>query len=172
MWRRSCVGLLISVLVSLPVPAFAQKICIVDFQRAVTETAEGKAAQTKIDSMYATRKAELERMQTELQKAVTDYQKRQAILSNEARAAEEQKLALQQRTFEQTYVQFQEEMQQTYVGMLGDLDAKMRTIATTVGKENACTVVLDNAVVVYSGADAVDVTTTLVNRYNSAHPPK
>jgi len=171
MWRGSCVALLI-VIAWVPVPAFAQKFCVVDFQRAVTETAEGKAAQTKIDSMYATRKAELERMQTELQKAIEDYQKRASILSNEARAAEEQKLGLQQRTFEQTYMQFQEEMQQTYVGMLGDLDGKMRNIATTVGKENTCSVVLDSAVVVYSGSDVVDITTPLVNRYNAAHPPK
>jgi Skp family chaperone for outer membrane proteins len=56
--------------------------------------------------------------------------------------------------------------------MLGDLDGKMRTIASTVGKENTCSLVIDNAVVVYAGPDAVDITTTLVNRYNAAHPPK
>jgi outer membrane protein len=155
-----------------PGTAFAEKLCTIDFQRAVTDTAEGKAAQSKIDNMYATRKGELERMQGELQKAVDDYQKRAAILSNEARAAEEQKLALQQRTFEQTYMQFQEEMQQTYTSMLGELDGKMREIAVAVGKENTCSVVLDTAVVVYAGSDVLDVTGMLVTRYNSTHPPK
>lgn len=158
--------------VMVPSRAFATKICVVDFQRAVTETTEGKAAQAKIDSMYASRKGELERMEAELQKAIEDYQKRAAILSNEARASEEQKLALQQRTFEQTYLQFQQEMQQSYVAQLQDLDTKMRTVAGQVGKEATCSIVVDSAVVVYSGTDVVDVTTTLVNKYNTTHPSK
>ena len=159
-------------LVVAPGTAFAEKLCTIDFQKAVTDTAEGKAAQAKIDNMYATRKGELERMQTELQKAVEDYQKRAAILSNEARTAEEQKLALQQRTFEQTYMQFQDEMQQTYTSMLGELDGKMRQIAIAVGKESSCTIVIDTAVVVYAGTDVLDVTGMLVTRYNTTHPPQ
>jgi outer membrane protein len=164
---------LVAFLAFVPGTAFAaEKMCTIDFQRAVTDTAEGKAAQSKIDNMYATRKGELERMQVELQKAVEDYQKRAAILSNEARGAEEQKLALQQRTFEQTYMQFQDEMQQTYTSMLGELDNKMREIATAVGKESACSILLDTAVVVYSGPEVFDVTGMLVTRYNTTHPPK
>jgi outer membrane protein len=172
MSRPKTVGLLATFLAFAPSTAFAEKLCTIDFQRAVTDTAEGKAAQSKIDNMYATRKGELERMQSELQKAVEDYQKRAAILSNEARSAEEQKLALQQRTFEQTYMQFQDEMQQTYMSMLGDLDGKMRLIAVAVGKENTCSIVIDTAVVVYAGTDVLDVTGMLVTRYNTTHPPK
>ena len=69
-------------------PAWALKLCLIDFQTAVTATAEGKAAQTKIDSMYSSRKSELERMQTELEKAIQDYQSRAMILSAEAKAGE------------------------------------------------------------------------------------
>ncbi|MEQ1500654.1 MAG: OmpH family outer membrane protein [Myxococcota bacterium] len=153
-------------------PAWALKLCAVDFQKAVTDTAEGKSAQTKIDSMYATRKAELDRMQSELEKAIQDYQSRSLILSPDAKAAEEQKLGLQQQTFERTYMQYQNEMQQTYGSLLGDLDEKMRAVAQVVGKEQACSVVLDKAVVVFAGADMSDVTATLVAKYNAQHPPK
>jgi Skp family chaperone for outer membrane proteins len=163
-------GLVASGLLFAAPPAFATKVCGVDFQKAVTETQEGKAAQTKIDSMYATRKGELERMQAELEKAIKDYQGRSMILAPDARAQEEQKLGLQQQTFERTYMQYQQEMQQTYGNLLGDLDEKMRTVAATVGKEQACTVVLDRAVVVYAGADFADVTTLLVAKYNQTHP--
>lgn len=162
-----CFGLL-----ATSAPAFAQKLCVVDFQKAVTDTQEGKSAQTKIDSMYSARKAELDRMQAELEKAIQDYQGRAMILSQEARATEEQKLALQQRTFEQTYMQYQNEMQQTYYSLLGDLDEKMRVIVGGVGKESGCTAVLDKAVVVYAGPDLSDVTATLVTRYNAQHPAK
>jgi Skp family chaperone for outer membrane proteins len=159
-------------LLATSTPAWALKICTVDFQQAVTQTAEGKAAQTKIDTMYSSRKSELERMQATLEKAIADYQSRQLILSADAKAQEEQKLALQQRTFEQTYMQYQNEMQQEYMALLGNLDEKMRAVAQVVGKENACTAIIDRAAVVYTGPDAADVTTTLVTKYNTQHPPK
>lgn len=152
-------------------PAWALKLCAIDFQTAVNDTAQGKAAQTKIDSMYASRKGELERMQKELEKAIADYQSRQLILSADAKAQEEQKLALQQRTFEQTYMTYQNEMQQTYMGLLGDLDEKMRAVAQVVGKEQGCTAIIDKAAIVYVGPDMAEVTATLVTKYNAQHPP-
>jgi Skp family chaperone for outer membrane proteins len=165
-------GVVAAALLAVSSPAWALKMCLIDFQTAVTETAEGKAAQSKIDTMYSSRKGELERMQNELEKAIQDYQSRSMILSAEAKAADEQKLALQQRTFEQTYMNYQNEMQQTYMGLLGDLDEKMRAIAQVVGKEQSCTAVIDKAVVIYAGAEMADVTTTLVSKYNAQHPPK
>lgn len=159
-------------LLAVSTPALAEKLCVVDFQKAVTDTQEGKSAQSKIDTMYSARKAELDRMQAELEKAIQDYQGRAMILSPEARGTEEQKLALQQRTFEQTYMQYQNEMQQTYYSLLGDLDEKMRVIVASVGKEGGCTAVLDKAVVVYAAPEMADVTATLVTRYNATHPAK
>lgn len=165
--RRAFAALLLLV---TPNAFAAGKICVVDFQKAVTETQEGQAAQKKIDSMYSTRKGELERMQADLEKAIQDYQSRALILSADAKAAEEQKLGLQEQTFQRTYMQYQQEMQQTYGSLLGDLDEKMRSTATAVGKEQGCSVVLDQAVVVYFGSDVADVTGTLVSKYNAAHP--
>ncbi|MCB9686978.1 MAG: OmpH family outer membrane protein [Alphaproteobacteria bacterium] len=161
-----------TLLLALSAPAFAGKICVVDFQTAVTETQEGKAAQTRIDTMYATRKGELERMQADLEKAIKDYQGRAMILSADAKAQEEQKLGLQQQTFERTYMQYQQEMQQTYGALLGDLDEKMRTIAKDVGASQGCSVVLDSAVIVYASNEVGDVTDVLVQRYNAQHPAK
>ena len=85
-------------------------------------------------------------MQAELEKAIQDYQGRALILSQEAKQAEEQKLGLQEQTFQRTYMQYQQEMQQTYATLLGDLDEKMKTTATAVGKEQGCTIVHDKAV--------------------------
>ena len=162
-----------TLLLALSAPAFASgKICVVDFQKAVTETQEGMAAQGRIDTMYATRKGELERMQAELEKAIKDYQGRAMILSADAKAQEEQKLGLQQQTFERTYMQYQQEMQQTYGSLLGDLDEKMRTIAKDVGASQSCAVVLDSAVIVYASSEVADVTSVLVQRYNAQHPAK
>ena len=95
--------------------ASARTIAIVDFQRAVTETTEGKQAQAQLDTMYESKKKAIEDMQAEIQQAFQDYQGQKAILSAEARNAAEQKLMVQQQRFEQTYMQYQNEMQQSYM---------------------------------------------------------
>lgn len=161
--------LVIAALLMASSPAWALKICAADFQKAVEDTTQGKAASTKIESMYGARKAELEKMQAALDKAIQDYQSRQLILSADAKAAEQQKLAQQDQAFQQKYMQYQNEMQQEYVTALQSLGEKMRTVAQTVGKEQACTVLLDKAVVIYAGADMTDLTSTLVTRYNAQY---
>jgi outer membrane protein len=154
---------------SISIDAFAAGIAVVDFQRAVTQTDEGKAAQAKIDTMYMTRKQEIEKMRTDLEAAVQDYQSRAMILSEAARADTEKKLAMQQQAFEQKYMGYQNELQQTYGTLLQDLDGKMRTLVQTIAKEKSYSVVLDAAAVVYLGSDVVDMTNELVTRYNVAY---
>jgi outer membrane protein len=133
----------------------------------VTETTEGKAAQAKLDQMYDAKKKEIETMQTDIQKAYQDYQSRQAILSDQAKAQVEQELMRQQQTFERTYMQYQNEMQQSYMQMLQGLDKKMRALTQTLGKEKGYDLVVDKAVVVYAGGATTDITKLLIDRYNA-----
>jgi outer membrane protein len=123
----------------------------------------------KIDGMFKSRQDEIAKMEADFQKTVADFQNRAPMLAAEARAAEENKLMGQQRSLQQTAMQYEQEMQQQYMAMLGELDVKMRTVAADVGKTKACTVVLDSAIVVYAGPEVVDVTLDLVARYNSVH---
>src|SRR5690606_19709477 len=130
---------------------------------------QGKAAQKKIDDMYETRRAEIERMQRDLEKQIQDFQARAMILSDEARAEQEQQLMLKQQQFQQRSMQYEVELQQTYSTLLADLDQKMRALAATIAKDKGYDLVLDSAVVVYMGGSVVDMTSELVARYNKTH---
>lgn len=149
--------------------AFAGQIAVVDFQKAVTLTEEGKSAQKKIDTMYMSRKAEMDKLRSDLETAIQDYQSRAMILSDQARAETEGRLAQQQAVFEQKYMQYQQELQQVYGTMLQDLDGKMRTLVTTMAKEKSYSLVVDSAAAVYHGSDVVDMTNDLVTRYNATY---
>lgn len=162
-------ALIVSFVLFVASPAFAGPIAVVDFQRAVTETDQGKAAQKKIDDMYETRRAEIERMQRDLEKQIQDFQARAMILSDEARAEQEQQLMLKQQQFQQRSMQYEVELQQTYSTLLADLDQKMRALAATIAKDKGYDLVLDSAVVVYMGGSVVDMTSELVARYNKTH---
>ena len=164
MLRRA---LLATVLTVLPTSAFATKCGVVDFERAVNETNEGKQAQTRLDTMYGNRKAELERLQTELEADVEEFQARAMILSEDARAEAEQNLLQKQQTFQGKYQQYQQEMQQQYMVLLQDLDEKMRGITAKIATEGTYDLVMDKAAVVYHGGECRDITSELIQRYNS-----
>lgn len=147
--------------------AYAGKIAVVDFERAVTETKEGKAAQARLDSMYASRKQEIKKLQDGLQKDMDDYQSRSMILSDDAKAEAEKKLQAKQQTFQDTYQRYQSEMQQTYQTLLQDLDQKMRKMTQQIAKEKGYDLVIDKAAVVYVGGDTIDMTDQLITRYDA-----
>lgn len=149
-------------------PAYAGGIAIVDFQRAVMETTEGKAAQTRLDTMYATRKAEIDKLKADLEGDLADYQSRQLILSDDARATTEKGLIDKQQKFEMKYAEYQQEMQQTYYELLQGLDENMRMMCEKIAKEKAYDVVLDRAAVVYFGGATIDMTDELIRRYNAS----
>lgn len=155
-------------MVMLSTPAIAAKFAVVDFERAVNETDEGKAAQERLDTMYATRKTEIERMRDELMKEMEDYEARAMILSDDARAETERRLVEKQQTFEGTYMKYQTEMQQTYMALLQDMDTKMRAMTEKIAAAEGYDLVLDKAAVVYFGGETVDLTDTLITKYNAA----
>ena len=50
------------------------------------------------------------------------------------------------------------------------LVAPASAIAQTVGKDQACTAVIDKVIIIYSGPDLADVTSSLVSKYNAQYP--
>ena len=159
--------LLLLAALATPLSAFAGGIAVVDFERAVNETDEGKEAQTRLDTMFATRRDELQRMQAAFQTAYEDYEARGIVLSDAARAEEERSLMTKQAELQQTAQTFETEMQSTYVTLLEDLDGKMRRLTETIAAEHQFDVVLDRAAVVYVGPGATDMTAELIARYNA-----
>lgn len=153
----------------LSTQALAGGIAVIDFQRAVNETNEGKAAQTKLDTMYASKKTEIETKQKELETEIKDFESRAMILSEAARNEARDKLVQKQAAFQQLYMQYEGEMQQTYMTMLQELDQKMRAISEKVAKEKGYDLVIDRAAVVYMGGSTVDMTNELVQRYNAGN---
>ena len=151
-------------------PAFAMKIAVVDFQTAVTQTTEGKAAQTKLDAMYGSRKGEIEKCVTDFQKQYKDFESRALLLSEAAQQAEGRDLAMKQQKCEELNSRYTQEMQKTYYELLADLDEKMRTMCERIAKEKAYDLVVDRAAAVYFGGEVIDMTPELVRRYNATTP--
>jgi outer membrane protein len=142
------------------------KICVVDAEKAINETAEGKAAQTRLESMYATKQAEIEKKGKDLEREFQDYEARQMILSEDARRATEASLLQKRQDFQAMVYQAEQEMQSTYMSLLSGMEEKLMTVAQSLGASKGCSVVLQKAAVVYIGSGVTDLTGDLVREYD------
>jgi Skp family chaperone for outer membrane proteins len=73
--------------------------------------------------------------------------------------------------YQQTAQQSEAEMQQMYVQLMEGLLAKMRAIASEIGKEKGYDLILETSAggVVYWGS-TLDITQDLITRYNAKNP--
>jgi outer membrane protein len=152
---------------ALPASAAELKICVVDPEEAINQTVEGKGAQTKLETMFAAREAEIEKKKKALEKEFQDYESRQAILSDEARRAAEEGLLAKREELQAFVYQAEQEMQSTYMSLLQGMEEKLMSVAQGLGAGKGCTILLNKAAVVYQGAGVTDLTADLVKAYDS-----
>ena len=154
-------------LVASAAVAAETRICVVDPESAINSTTEGKGAQTKLETLFASREAEIEKRKKALEKEFKDYEARQAILSEEARRAAEASLITKRDELQAYVYQAEQEMQSTYMSLLAGMEEKLMTVAQGIGASKQCTVLLNKAAVIYVGSGVVDLTDDLVKAYDA-----
>lgn len=153
----------------LPASAMANKFCVVDAETAINSTTEGKSAQTRLESLQASKQQELETMGKQLEQEFKDYESRASILSDSARQAAEQQLMAKQQQLQQMAMAAEQEMQGTYMQLLGDLENKLMTVAADVGQQKGCTVLFQKQATIYVSSDVSDLTNDVISAYNARH---
>src|SRR5436853_7786005 len=83
--RRTLIASTLLAVTSLASAARAQKIGYVDVQRAIQETEEGKSARTRLKSEFETRRAQIDKKSTDLEKMQQEYEKQLPVLSEDAK---------------------------------------------------------------------------------------
>ena len=161
--RRFLPSLVAALTVLVAAPAFADaKLCVIDSNDAINETDEGRSAQSKLETMYASKQAEIERQQAALEKEFADYEARKMILSEAARAEQEKALMAKQEAFQRMVAQSEQEMQSTYNDLLQGMSEKLLRLAPVVGVRKGCSIILDKSAAVYVGPDVLDLTRDVI----------
>ncbi|MGC6494330.1 MAG: OmpH family outer membrane protein [Myxococcota bacterium] len=164
---RAAVAIVLSLALSSTAVA-AEKMCVVDAEKAINETKEGKAAQGKLEAMYAAKQQELEKKGKAFEAAVKDFESRSVILSEEARAQEGQALGMQQQELQTLMMQAEQEMQETYTQMVATMESKLMSVASVLAAEKGCSVLFQKAAVIYHNSSAVtDLTSSLITAYDA-----
>jgi outer membrane protein len=159
------------VAVSVALAGFAAraevKIGYVDFQRALLETNDGKAAKARLQAMLDTRQKEVDKEQTDLLKEKDQLDKQASTMTDSART--ERQTSLQKRFLDlsQRVEKGRQDMELRQRTELQTIISKMNGIVTQIAQREGLTVVLEKneAGIVYA-PQSMDLTNELVRLYN------
>jgi len=168
--RRHALTLCAALLVSSVAPkVYAQtKIAVVDLQRALMETEDGRRAKRRLERLFKRRQKSLDAAQQRLKKMKTEIEQQKNVLS---KAALKQRLEVYQQEFvklQQSYVEFQQELAAKEAELTGGILEKMQEIMQRIGQAEGYTIVLEanESGVVWTPSNQ-DLTDQLIQRYNA-----
>jgi outer membrane protein len=152
-------------------PAMAQKVGVIDFQRAVVDTAEFKKAYAELEAKYKPKTDALQKAQQTLQDIQAQLSATQGQLSQAGTAELNAK-------GQRTQVQVDRLTQDLQEDFEAERDAALRVVTTRytdvlkkLATEKTLDILADTTALRYFGA-TLDVTDAAIAAYNAAHPAK
>lgn len=153
--------LLLAIMIALPAMAFAQKFGYVDTQAIMQELPEIKDMQTQLEASAQKYDAEGKNLQQEMEKKLKEFQEmddKTPDAIRQRRAQELQDLDTKIQQFRQTA---QQDLQRQQEQLFAPIQQKIMTAIQSVGKEGNYTMIFESNVPIYTGADAVDLTSAV-----------
>jgi len=163
---------------ALAVVAFAPttyaqvKVAVVDLQRALNETADGRQAKSQIERMRKQRQQALDGKQKSVQQMKEDIERQQKVLSKEAlakRLEEYQKAFMELQT---AYMEYQRELAQEEAKLTKTILDRMQAIVRKIGQAEGYSLILEANEGGVIWAPSNDLTQKLIERYNAEHGSK
>lgn len=168
--QRHAITLAAALMISFVAPRlYAQvRIAVVDLQRALNETEDGRQAKARLKRLFKQRQQELDRRQGELKTLKENIEKNAEVWARDVlqkRAEEYQKAYIE---LQQQYVEFQRELAEKESEMTQVIIARMEQILRRIGQTEGYTMIVERnegGVVWVPGN--LDLTDDVIQRYNS-----
>lgn len=145
---------------ALPAP----KIAVVRSADVVRDSAQFKAAETKMKAEFEKRKNDLEAQAKAFGSDVEAYKRDADALSADQRAKKEKDLNARQVDIQFAQRKFQEDLQNRDRELTQDMMGKIKNVIVAVSKERGITLVVQDPV--YSD-DTIDITAEVLKRLNA-----
>ncbi|HEY2736744.1 MAG TPA: OmpH family outer membrane protein [Polyangiales bacterium] len=144
------------------------KVAVVDMQRAMNETEDGRKAKAALKKVFEDRQKTLDKQQNDLKTMKESLEKQRDVLSRDVLA---KKLEEYQKAFgelQTTYMEFQRELQAKEGELTKEIIERMQRIMRHVGQTEGYTLILERSEsgVVYVPTN-YDLTDLLIQRYNA-----
>ncbi|HLY60924.1 MAG TPA: OmpH family outer membrane protein [Terriglobia bacterium] len=164
--------------------AASGKIGLLNIQAAILNTAEGKKSMADLDKKYQPKKAELQKMQQDIQGLEDQIQRQQTAASDTAQAQLTRQLDEKKKIFTRTQQDAQDDFTSDRSDVVSRISQKMGRVVQDFAEQNGYAAILDTVApvfsnngqigdaqvpVYYAGKD-VDITEEIVRRYDAANP--
>ena len=153
----------------------SSKLGVIDVRSAIVGTAEGKQASAELQSQFASRQADLENLNKQVNDLRQRLQAGQGKLSpdEEARLTQQgQRLAQQ---LERKQTEYQEDVNAAQGDVIDRIGRKLVDVLDRYARENGYVVIIDssaqNSPLLYKSTQ-IDVTQDIVRLYDQAYPVK
>ena len=156
-------------LASSPVAAWAEdiKVGVVDRQRAISETDEGKRAVEGLKKVFDQKQKELSEQEAAFKKDRDDLEKKRTLLPADKQREKDMELQARAEKLQQTLMRHQQDLQNREQEALSKIAERMDRVIKNIGSDQNFTIILDKAVVHYAKPQ-LDVTNEVIRRCNAA----
>jgi outer membrane protein len=151
-----------------PLVASAQaKIAVVDLQRAIHETEEGRKAQANLKTLFESRQKGLDKKQEELKKLKEEIEKQQSLWTPEVRQTKVESYQKQIVELQQVYVDYQRELAEKESELTKSIVERMERILRRIGQAEGYALIIDRGAGVIFAPTNLDLTDVVIQRYNA-----
>lgn len=169
---RHAVTLVAALLLAATAPKlYAQttRIAVVDLQRALNETEDGRRAKAKLKRLFKQRQQALDKSQNELKalKEQIEQQVKAGVAEKvlQERAAEYQKALIE---LQSKYMEYQRELAEQEARLTREIIARMERILRRIGQAEGYTMIVErNEGGVVWVPSNLDITDNVIQRYNA-----
>ncbi len=142
------------------------KVGLIDIQRAITESAQGKKAREKFQAQYKKVEADMIRQKQDVEKMKADMDKKGALLKDDDRRKLEADFQKKFLAYQRDMRDYQEELQQKEREMTADILKELEGVVSELGKAEKFTLILERSQLLYSD-QGLDVTNKVIELYNA-----
>lgn len=156
-----------------PATPAGAKIGIINIQRAIVESNEGRQAAEKLNSQFAPKRNELQAKQAEVEKLQKQLRDQEKTLSDEARSNLVRQIEAKSKEFTRTNEDATNDFQQAEAQVINEIGQKIIRVLDEYARKNGYLMVMDvsspQSPVLWASTTA-DVTDDIIKIYNSANP--
>ena len=144
------------------------KIAVVDMQRALHETEDGRKAKAQLKKLFEDRQKTLDKQQNDLKAMKDSLDKQHDVLTPAVLSKKQEELQKAFADLQTTYMEFQRELQSKEGELTKDIIERMQRIMRRVGQTEGYSLVLErNESGVVFVPSNYDLTDLLIQRYNA-----
>jgi outer membrane protein len=147
------------------------RIAIVDMQRAVEGTTEGKSILAQLQGEADRKKKELEGKRDELKKLSDDLQKQESVLKPDVFAGKRRDLEQKAMQFQETVMRTEQEFQQKQLKVTQPIQQKVVGAISQISAREKFTLVLRADAVVWPQQSELDITNEVIRKANEMKTP-